>query len=391
MAGPHVGFARPLLLATTLLGVSLALGGSAQAEPREGEVASGAGAVEVLTLEEAAQLLRLAPEDLRDFAAQGRIPGRRLGEEWRFSRQALRSWLEGTDPPVVEDEELSSILGRGPEDGAAGEQPIGEAPKVTSAEAIFLRNQRVLLGRGDVLLESRSFFSRSDTPAIELVDLRVDGIIVILPQQTKVEQTTFTESLGLRYGLFDETEIFGGGRFQRRIVKPGSQPKSRANFWGLFLGARRTIFRERRYIPSVVLQADGEIPIENGSYAVAGSLSLVKSFDPIVLFGGLQYRHAFDRDFDFFAPKDVLGATLGYAFAVNDELILGTSVSALFSLSDESFGGVRVEDDEEYTLRLALTRTGGRGPYIEPSVTYGLNGAGNFFTFGLSLPWPINR
>ena len=123
-------------------------------------------------------------------------------------------------------------------------------------------------------------------------------------------------------------------------------------------------------------------------------MSLVKSFDPIVLFGGVQYRHAFDRDFDdnvrLFEPQDTLGVTLGYAFAVNDDLTISTAASGLFSLSDESFAGVDLDDDEEYTLRLALTRTSGRGPYIEPSVTYGLTGTGNFFTFGLSLPWVLN-
>jgi excisionase family DNA binding protein len=48
---------------------------------------------EVLTLEEAAALLRVDVEALRDWAEAGDVPGRRLGGQWRFSRGALLDWL----------------------------------------------------------------------------------------------------------------------------------------------------------------------------------------------------------------------------------------------------------------------------------------------------------
>jgi len=48
---------------------------------------------EVLTLEEAAELLRVAPDALRGRVEAGDVPGRRLGDEWRFSREALLAWL----------------------------------------------------------------------------------------------------------------------------------------------------------------------------------------------------------------------------------------------------------------------------------------------------------
>jgi excisionase family DNA binding protein len=48
---------------------------------------------EVLSLEDAAELLRVAPEDVEALAAAGEIPGRRIGESWRFSRPAVLRWL----------------------------------------------------------------------------------------------------------------------------------------------------------------------------------------------------------------------------------------------------------------------------------------------------------
>jgi len=47
----------------------------------------------VLTLEEAAQLLRVPADFLRARAEAGEVPGRRLGDEWHFRREALLAWL----------------------------------------------------------------------------------------------------------------------------------------------------------------------------------------------------------------------------------------------------------------------------------------------------------
>jgi excisionase family DNA binding protein len=50
---------------------------------------------EVMTLEEAAEFLRLPQATVRHHAARLAIPARQIGEEWRFSRHALQEWLRG--------------------------------------------------------------------------------------------------------------------------------------------------------------------------------------------------------------------------------------------------------------------------------------------------------
>ena len=57
-------------------------------------IESGSGE-EVLTLQEAAALLRLPLDAVRASAVAGDLPGRAFGEEWRFSRSALLAWLAG--------------------------------------------------------------------------------------------------------------------------------------------------------------------------------------------------------------------------------------------------------------------------------------------------------
>lgn len=51
----------------------------------------------VLTLDEAAELLRVDVKQMRKLAANGEVPGRKVGNEWRFARAGLLNWLSGND------------------------------------------------------------------------------------------------------------------------------------------------------------------------------------------------------------------------------------------------------------------------------------------------------
>jgi excisionase family DNA binding protein len=61
------------------------------------EIAEDPGGEDVVTLEEAAALLRLPATALRARADAGNVPGRAFGDEWRFSRSALLEWLGGRE------------------------------------------------------------------------------------------------------------------------------------------------------------------------------------------------------------------------------------------------------------------------------------------------------
>jgi excisionase family DNA binding protein len=50
---------------------------------------------DVLTPVQAAQLLQVEEGAVLALAEEGRLPGRRIGDEWRFARAALVEWLSG--------------------------------------------------------------------------------------------------------------------------------------------------------------------------------------------------------------------------------------------------------------------------------------------------------
>lgn len=48
---------------------------------------------DVLTPAQAAELLQVAEDEVVELAEAGTLPGRRIGDRWRFSRPALIAWL----------------------------------------------------------------------------------------------------------------------------------------------------------------------------------------------------------------------------------------------------------------------------------------------------------
>jgi excisionase family DNA binding protein len=55
----------------------------------------------VLTVREVALYLRMAESTVYRLAQDGKLPGRKIGGMWRFSRQELDRWV--TQPPGKEE------------------------------------------------------------------------------------------------------------------------------------------------------------------------------------------------------------------------------------------------------------------------------------------------
>ena len=69
----------------------------AQAQKKKGVVVSEAQEPEWpvvgMTVQEAAQSLRVSPRTIQDMLSQGRLPGRLVGNKWRLSPKALDRFL----------------------------------------------------------------------------------------------------------------------------------------------------------------------------------------------------------------------------------------------------------------------------------------------------------
>lgn len=368
---------------------------------------------EVLTLDEAARLLRVRTGELERLAGLNQVPARRIGDQWRFNRKALLAWLNGDwrlittaappDSRPLDPKTMGRITGTGtgvaqkqiepwnenaPASGKP-EEPIGEAPKERTAEEVFLRGQKVLLAPGEMSIDFGLFYSQSDSQQLTLFN----GAIGL----ATVEQDALTTSFLFRVGVLDETELFAGTTYfhldsdvflgSRKIADSG-----RADLGDVRLGARRTLLKEGPGRPNIIATIDGRIPTGDTSYAVGGGLALVKSIDPVVLFANANYRRTFSRDFrdvTRLEPEDRVDASVGYALALNDTLTLSTSISGVF-IGETKFSRAELRQQDLYSMQFGLTTWLAKGLYIQPSVSFGLGGPGDSFAFGVTMPYTFS-
>ena len=272
------------------------------------------------------------------------------------------------------------------QDTPAQDKPIGEAPEERDAGDIFLRGQRVLLGRGDIVVDVGQFYGRSD-------DLQLAVVNNALTLATR-EQTVLTTVLFGRVGVLNETEVFAGTAFHHqtnRLFFGGTDlsSKGRSDFRGVSVGVRRTFLREAAGRPDVIGTFDAQIPTGDTAYVLGGGLVLVKSIDPVVLFAGVNYHRSLRRDLvdgTRLEPGNRVDVSLGYALAVNDTLAISTAASGLFTRAATGDDAASQRIDV-FSLRFALTSSLAKGLYIEPSVSVGLSGPGHSFSLGVTVPY----
>jgi excisionase family DNA binding protein len=363
----------------------------------------------VLTVAEAASLLRVDPEELRRLAERQDVPARRVGTDWRFSRAALMAWLNG-DWEVANDravrhqplatEQLRQVRATGltapqatataqahsPSEQNPPDKPIGEAPEERTAGEVFLRGRRVLLGRGEVVIDFGQFFARGDDLQLIAADQRI-GLAT-------VRQEALTSLLVGRVGIFRETELFAATTFQnyRSHVFLGNDTLAsgaRNRVGDVTLGVNRTLLRESAGRPDVIGSMAVRLPLHDNPYAVTAGITAVKSVDPVVLFANVSYSDTVGAatlsDLRF-EPVATVGTSVGYGLALNDTTAISTTFSGLFT-GAATLNGVTQKRAQLFSGRFALTSRLANGLYVEPSVTFGISGPGESVAFGVTIPY----
>jgi hypothetical protein len=172
-----------------------------------------------------------------------------------------------------------------------------------------------------------------------------------------------------------------------RLIREGDADK--ATILGVFAMTAPT----GEASPAATLQ-DPSSFLGRGYFSCTTGLTAIRSFDPIVLFGGFGYIHNFEGDFGDLGqidPGEGGFYRLGIGFAVNSKVSLSTAFSGAF-VGDTTINGRRLggTSREPLSLRLAATilnrngKDNRRDKTFEPSVTFGLNEDSVDSVFGLS-------
>lgn len=362
----------------------------------------------VLTLAEAAALLRVDARDLRRLAETRGLPARQIGSEWRFSCEVLMRWLATGPEAIVQPQaarplttgELSAVTGAGlpniqapsgPQ-AASGpvdrqDRPVGEAPQDRPAEEIFLRGQRVLLGPGDVVIDFGQFYVRNDDQVLASFD---EGVGL-----STLRQQVFSTLVQGRVGMFRETELFAGVTYSRQDSRQflGTTDLARSRrsaFDGTTVGVRRTLLRERTRRPNIIATFSGFIPNDDRQKIVGGGLVLVKSVDPAALFLNVNYFRSVGRreaESGRRSPLNRVDVSVGYALAVNDTLAINMAVTGLFAGSFTTADNRQFRQPGTFSARFGVTSWVARGLYVEPTLSFALTGPGRGFGLGVTLPY----
>jgi hypothetical protein len=262
---------------------------------------------------------------------------------------------------------------------------VGERPVQPTAEEIALRDQRVLLKRGDATVDMGLLYSRNEQSLFPVV---------------RVEQTTVGAGLALRYGLLDDLQVTmrlpavwrRTSTFTDATISGTTTPRTtREDYVGdATVSLLGVASHEAAGRPSIVWSVDGVVPTGPGDSGVGGGFVLSKSYDPAVIFAGFTYLYGLSIDPSSARralAKHNFGLNLGYTYAVNDNLALNTSLLALYRNSTSVDGTTIPPPNERYFLQFGMTWLLARGLFLEPAVAVRVGSGSPDFTFSLNLPY----
>ncbi|GEM_PF-989063 len=310
---------------------------------------------EVAGMAKVAQIPEVAEVDLREIRGRGTTPS------------------EKTPPTQISD----------PPPDKVGEKPE-ESPKT------FLRESAVLLGPGQIELDLSMTYLRSQAPLLRPFDDGAGGLILAVVEDRRRE---LTFSPAVRVGLFDraEGEISVPVRWSQleRILQPNVDSDTRDEAGIGDVGARfKYLLRAEDGWPDLIGSVSvtaptgddpygvDEVGLGSGHWIVGGGLTAIRSFDPISVFGGVQYGHLFERRYSGseIEPGEQVTYFMGMAFAVNRSITLSTEFSGSVVTETEVDGeNVPGSFQEPMSIRMGMTHQLGRDSFWEPSIRFGLN------------------
>ena len=147
------------------------------------------------------------------------------------------------------------------------------------------------------------------------------------------------------------------------------------------------------------------LPTGNGVWSITPGISLVKTFDPAVLFGSLSYTHNLEESFDDISSNPALKTPgkvrigdsfqigAGIAFALNEKMSMSFSVSDLVQRKSKlkedggDWQSVVSSDANAGYFNIGMTIAATDNLTIVPNLSIGMTDDAPDFQFSLKLPY----
>jgi hypothetical protein len=219
-----------------------------------------------------------------------------------------------------------------------------------------------------------------------------NGAAGVTSEETVTRDPTLGDvNFGIAYKFLDESVNTPDAVFTLRVKAPtGEEP------FGIKL--RQSQANTNLFVPD-------ELPTGNGVWSVTPGISLVKTYDPAVLFGSLAYTHNFEESFDDISStvnvttpgKVKLGDSFqlgaGIAFALNEKMSMSFSFSDLIQKKSKlkpdggDWQSVVSSDANAGYFNVGMTLAATDNLTIVPNLSIGLTDDAPDFTFSLKFPY----
>ncbi len=207
----------------------------------------------------------------------------------------------------------------------------------------------------------------------------------------KRDPTLGDVNFGVAYKFLDETDSLPDAVVSVRVKAPtGKEP------YGIKL--IEVANNDNLLVPE-------SLPTGNGVWSVTPGISLVKTFDPAVLFGSLSYTHNFEDSFDDISSNvnqkvggkvrlgDSFQFGVGVASALNEKMSMSFSVSDLVQRKSKLKPGggdwqsVVSSDANAGYFNVGMTIAASDNLTIVPNLAIGMTDDAPDFTFSLKFPY----
>ena len=198
-------------------------------------------------------------------------------------------------------------------------------------------------------------------------------------------------NFGIAYKFLDETDSLPDAVVSLRVKAPtGKEP------YGIKLVESQN--NNNLYVPE-------SLPTGNGVWSLTPGISLVKTFDPAVLFGSFSYTHNFEDSFSDISSNvgqkvggkvnlgDSFQLGVGVAFALNEKMSMSFSVSDLVQRRSKlkpdggDWQSVVSSDGNAGYFNVGMTIAASPNLTIVPNLAIGMTDDAPDFTFSLKFPY----
>ncbi len=288
----------------------------------------------------------------------------------------------------------------------------------------------VLLQQGQLEISPQLRYSLQTTNRLYVYGLAVlPGVIIGSFDVADVERNIVEPSLTFRYGLWNQLQmdVMVPWRYSNDIIsyQSGEETKTTDTAFGdIEAGLSYQFLNEKASRPALVGSVrvktrtgkdpfdlnDDEIPTGSGFWGIHGTLSAIKTMDPVVVFSNIGYTYNISRTIDLgpdvnvgdveYDPGDSIDWGLGFAYALSPDFSLNMQYShqVIFrsSVEDIQFpdnnagiktGTISGSHQNIPSLKFGTVLALDKGGYLDFSIAIGLSEDAPDVTVQLAVPF----